>query len=40
MSFPASQCWELHYGKACVISPQDVPDRSEVAAILQYWPEI
>jgi hypothetical protein len=37
MSFPVSQ---LHCGKACVISLQDVPDGSEVAAILRCWPEI
>ncbi len=40
MSFPVSQYWELHCGKACVISLQDVPDGSEVAAILRCWPEI
>ena len=40
MSFHVSQYWELHSGKACVFSLQDVPDGSEVAAILRYWPDI
>jgi len=30
LSFPVSQYWELHCGKAGVVSPQDVPDGSEL----------